>query len=184
MLCPNWRLLHSYHKDMRVVFLFSHFLLHLASTLDSYTWMFWNHLFCIAGSLAPFKMDYLYHAFLVLLTTQSRIQYKSHSYTEGRAIRGHLGWSVLPKDMSACELGEAGIGPPTFSLVGGRLYVLSQSMSKMSKANGVLSVDDAYFLWMKTSFDFFLWTWLQHVHRFRSTRHWKINIWCHLYLYP
>lgn len=90
-----------------------------------------------------------------LLTTQSALHYRSHSpqshapsYNDGHAgcqtahqrnllIHKHLkeqlfgGLSVLPKDMSTCELEELGIKAVIFWLVDVLLYFLTHSHSNV-----------------------------------------------------
>ena len=63
-------------------------------------------------------------AFLVLMTTQSNLQFwhspihsvsiTHESYTASTAIRGNFGFRILPKATLAQRMGETGIDPPTF----------------------------------------------------------------------
>ena len=67
----------------------------------------------------------IYRAFLVLMTTQISLQYSftfTHSYSASisTSMRGNSGFSILPKDTSACRLGKLGIEMPTFRLEDGR----------------------------------------------------------------
>lgn len=66
----------------------------------------------------------VYCIVLVQVTTQSALNYKTqmlfsitHSRTHS-AVRGHLGFNVLPKATLACALEELGIEPATLGLVG------------------------------------------------------------------
>ena len=41
-------------------------------------------------------------------------------------VRGYLGFSILPKDTSACGMGETGMKPQSHWLVEDPLYLLSR----------------------------------------------------------
>ena len=89
------------------------------------------------------RMDlYLYSAFLVLMTTQSSLQYsftftQSHTHTVHLlaalccSMRPNSGFSILLKDTSACRFGKTGDRTADCLQVGGRpLYPLSHSRPK------------------------------------------------------